>query len=118
MNNGCVEEEKAIFKRPDEGMKKHLKPFFIWAKVDNVGVNKVPVDWGTMINLMPHSLLKKIGNFDTDLKPHNMVMSNYEGKTSKALGIIQVDINIVTTIIPTLFMVIPTKENYNLLLGQ
>ena len=66
---------------------------------------------------MPYSLLKKICNYDTDLRPHNMVLSNYEGKTSKALGVIHVDIVVGTILGRTLFMVILTKTNYNLLLG-
>jgi len=58
---------------------------FIQAKVDDIGVNKVLIDGGVTVNLMPQSLLKKIGKFDTDLKPHNIVMSNYEGKTRHSL---------------------------------
>lgn len=65
---------------------------------------------------MPHSLLKKIGNYDTDLRPHNIVFSNYEGKTSKALGVIQVDIVVDTIVRPTLLMIILTIASYNLLL--
>lgn len=107
MNNRCVEEENAIFERPHEGMRQHLKPLFIWAKVDNVGVNKVLVDGGAEINLMRHSLLKKIGKYDINLRPHNMVLSNYEGKTSKALGVTQVDIIVGTITIPTITRPMP-----------
>lgn len=32
---------------------------------------------------MSHSLLKKNDKYDTNLRPHNMVMSNYKGKTNK-----------------------------------
>lgn len=85
MNKGCVEEQNAILEKPHLGMKIHLKPFFIKAKVDNYGVNKVLVDNGTTINLTPHSLLRRIGKFDTDLRAHNMVLSNYEGKTDHSL---------------------------------
>ncbi|PNY09399.1 hypothetical protein L195_g005950, partial [Trifolium pratense] len=46
MNNGCMEEQMATFERPTEGMKNHLKPLFIQAKVNNVGVNKVLIDGG------------------------------------------------------------------------
>lgn len=34
MNNGVVEEQLAIFDRPDHGMIYHLKPLFIKALVD------------------------------------------------------------------------------------
>jgi hypothetical protein len=41
MNNGCIEEQQASFEKPNLGMKNHLKPLFIRAKVERVGVNKV-----------------------------------------------------------------------------
>lgn len=74
MNNGCVEEEKFVFDRPDEGMKQHLKPFFIWAKIDIVGVNKVLVNRGATIDLMPKLLLRRIVKTNIDLGSHNMVL--------------------------------------------
>lgn len=57
-----------------------MNPFFFKSKVDNYSVNKVLVDSGASVNLMPHSLLSKTGKFYTDLKPYSMVLSNYEGK--------------------------------------
>lgn len=56
---------KGHFKRLGEGMKQHLKPLFIWATVDNVGVNKVLVDGQVVKNIIPNSLLRKIGEYDT-----------------------------------------------------
>jgi hypothetical protein len=67
---------------------------------------------------MPHSLLRKIGKFDTDLHTHNIVLSNYEGKTGQSMGAIQVDICVGSTVRPTLFLVVPSKANFNLLLGR
>ena len=77
MNEGEVIEEEAVFKRPSEEMKRHLKPLYIWAKVEDVGVNKVLIDGGETINLMPSTLLKQLGKSTTDLKPHNMVLSQH-----------------------------------------
>ena len=88
LNNGAVEEQNAFFERPDQGMKGHLKPLYIRAKVEHVGINKVLVDGGATANLMPQFMLKRIGMFDTDVKPHNMVLSNYEGKIGHTLGVI------------------------------
>lgn len=56
--------------------------------------------------------------FDIDVKPHNMVLSNYEGKIGQTLGVIQVDLTVGSITRPTMFMVIPAKVNYNLLLGR
>lgn len=66
---------------------------------------------------MPQSLSGKISKSATNLTCNNMVLSNYEGKTRKPLGVIQVDVVVVTTTRPTLFVVVSTKENYNMLLG-
>ena len=118
LNSGDVEEQNAIFERPHQGMHSHLKPLYIRAKVGQVGVNKVLVDGGAAVNLMPQFMLKKIGMFDTDVKPHNMVLSNYEGKIGQTLGVIQVDLTVGSITGPTMFMVIPAKANYNLLLGR
>ena len=67
-------------------MRSYLKPLFIQAKVDEIGVNKVLVDGGSAVNLMPQSLLKRIGKTDKDLKPHNVIMLKYEGKAGHSLG--------------------------------
>ena len=81
MDNSCIEEHNSFFERPHEGMKSHLKLLFIRTKVDTTTVNKILVDRGAAVNLIPHYLLGKIGKFDTDLRRHNMVLTNYEGKT-------------------------------------
>lgn len=86
MNNSCVEEQNAFFERPDEVMKSHLKPLFITRIVEDIPINKILVDCGATVNLMGHHLLRKIGKYDTDAKPHNMVLSNYEGKVGPLLG--------------------------------
>lgn len=45
-----------------------------------------------------------------------MVLSNYGGKTSHILGVISVELSVGTIIRPTLFTVISSNANYNLLL--
>lgn len=69
-------------------MKIHLKPLFIRAKTENTGINKVLVDGGATVNLMPHSIIHKTNKVDTDLSPHNMVLLNYEGKIGTIMGVI------------------------------
>lgn len=67
-------------------MRKHLKPLFVQARIDDRAFNKVLVDGGAVVNLMSRSLLKKIGKFDADLKPHNIVLLNYERKAGQSMG--------------------------------
>lgn len=52
---------EAMFERRDHHMQHNIKPLFIQAKINYVGVNKVLVDGGATVNLLPHFLLKNIG---------------------------------------------------------
>ena len=99
-------------------MKSHLKPLFITGKVEDFLTNKILVDCGATVNLIPHHLLRKMGKYDTDAKPHNMVLSNYEGKVGTTLGVIQVELMVGIVTRSTIFMIMETKANYNLLLGR
>lgn len=86
--------------------------------MENVRVNKILVDNGVVVNLMPHYMLKRIGKDDTGTKLHNMVLSNYEGKVGTTMGVIQVDLTVNTITSSTMFMARAPKANYNLLLGR
>ena len=85
MNNGSIENQDAFFERPDMAMRSHLKPLLIRAKLEGVAINKVLVDCGATVNIMPHHLLHKIGKYDTDVKSHNVVLSDYEGRTRNTM---------------------------------
>jgi len=51
-------------------------------------------------------------------KTHNIVLSNYEGKAGFSLGALQVNLTVGSVTRPTLFMVVPSKTNFNLLVGK
>ena len=76
------------------------------------------LDGGAAVILLSHCLLKEIGLSETDLKPHNVVLCNYEGKSKSSLGAIEVDLVVGTVKRPNLFLVVESTANYNLLLGR
>ena len=115
MSNGSIENQYAFFEKSDMAMKSHLKPLLIRAKVEGVAINKVLVDCGATVNIMPHHLLHKIGKFDTDVRSYNMVLADYEGSTKQTMGVIQVDVIVGSVTRPTIFMVIQGMPSYNLL---
>lgn len=88
LNNGSVESQEAFFEKPTMGMKNHFKPLMIRENVEGVAINKVLVDCGTTVNIMPAYILKKIGKYENEVRPNNMVLSNYGGKTAHTLGVI------------------------------
>jgi len=107
-----------VFEKPDFQKRHHLKPLFIQANVNGVGVNKVLIDGGATVNLFPQYFLKKIGIADSDLEPHNVVLSNYEGTSGNFLGAVEVELMVGSINRTTMFMAVPSKENFNVLLGR
>ena len=118
MNNGSIESQDAFFERPNMAMRSHLKPLLIKAKVEETTINKVLVDCGATVNIMPHHILKRVSKYDTDIRPHNVVLADYEGGTKTTMGVIQVDVTVGSVTRPTIFMVIKGRPSYNLLLGK
>jgi len=55
--------------------------------------------------------------FDSDLKSHNVILTNYEGTTGNSLGVVEVDLIVGSISRTTMFMVVPSKANFNVLLG-
>ncbi|KAJ1412480.1 Retrovirus-related Pol polyprotein from transposon opus [Sesbania bispinosa] len=84
----------AIFDPPNDFMKNHLKPLFVNGRVNGYFVNRMFVDGVVAINLIPKSSLKKLGKIEEDLLPHNIVITNFNGKTSKCEGMIELDIEV------------------------
>lgn len=118
MNNGCVEEQNAFFERSHEAIQSHIKPFFITGRIEDVPMNKILVDCSATVNLMSHHMLRRMGQYDTDAKLHNMVLPNYKGKVGTTLKVIQVELTVGTVTKSTMFMIVETNANYNLLLGR
>ena len=85
---------------------------------EGIAINKVLIDCDATVNIMPHHLLKKIRKYDTDIRSHNVVLSDYGGKNGGTMGVIQVDMIVGTITRPTIFMVINAKPSYNLLVGR
>lgn len=57
-----VDEDKVVLERLDMALQQHYTPLFIRAKVENMRINKVLVDSGACINIIPHSMLRKLAN--------------------------------------------------------
>lgn len=53
-----------------------------------------------------------------DLIPHNLLIIDFGGKNSKSRGIIALEIQVRTISRNTMFVVVPSKANFNLLLGR
>nr|KYP58707.1 hypothetical protein KK1_014127 [Cajanus cajan] len=107
-----------VFDSPTEEMKVHLKPLLLTLMIEGQEVNKVLVDGGATVNILPKTMLKRFGKSLADLKPHNIMISDYAGKSSHPEGMILLDVQIGSVKRTTMFIVTLSKANFNVLLGR
>ena len=64
----------AVFKKPKES-NNHLKVLYMRGHVNGKLISRMLVDGGAIVNLMPYSLYKKLGEKDEELIKTNMTVS-------------------------------------------
>ncbi|XP_020234174.1 uncharacterized protein LOC109814215 [Cajanus cajan] len=67
-------------------------------------VNKVLVDGGAAVNILPRTMLKRFGKSTADLKPNNILMSDYAGNSSHPESMILLDVQIGSVTRTTMFI--------------
>jgi hypothetical protein len=107
-----------IFKKPREKNYKHLKALYLKGYINGHPVNKMLVDTGAAVNIMPYSVLCRLGRSTEDLIKTNVALSDFNGQASKAQGVLNVDLTMGSKTIPTSFFIINSKSTYIVLLGR
>lgn len=95
-----------------------MRTLFVAPKVGDLVIRRVLIDGGASVNLMPASMLKRLGETQQDLLPHTMSVTDFCGRLSNSEGMICLDLKVGSIARPTMFVVMPSKANYNLLLGR
>jgi len=108
----------AIFEKPSDDERQHLKASFFKGRVDGQPVSKILIDGGAAINIMPYVMYRKLGKGDQDLTKTDMMLKDFEGNVSPAKGAECVELTIGSKTLPTTFFVINGKGTYNLLLQR
>jgi hypothetical protein len=109
--------ERVVFEKP-EALGQHMKPLYIRGHLDGVPVNRMLMDGGACVNIMPASTFEKLEHKDAELMKTNMMLSGFSGKASEARGIISKELTVGSKIIPTMFFVVNVTGRYNILLGR
>ncbi|PUZ59524.1 hypothetical protein GQ55_4G049100 [Panicum hallii var. hallii] len=107
-----------IFEKPQAKNYKHLKALYLKGYINGQPVNKMLVDTGAAVNIMPYSVLRRLGRSTGDLIKTNVTLSDFNGQTSEAQGVLSVDLTIGSKTVPTSFFVVNSKSTYNILLGR
>jgi hypothetical protein len=108
----------AIFEKPSDDERYHLKALFVKGRVDWQPVSKILIDGGAKINIMPYVMYQKLGKGDQDLTKTNMMLKDFEGNVSPAKGAVCVELTIGSKTLSTTFFFINGKVAYNLLLRR
>jgi hypothetical protein len=99
-----------IFEKPRERNYRHLKALYLKGYINGKPVSRMLVDTGAAINIMPYSV--------GDLIKTNITLSDFNGQTSEAQGVLSVDLTVGGKTVPTLFFVVNSKGSYTVLLGR
>ena len=76
--------QQAIFDKPVKH--RHLKALYVKGFVDGKPTNKMLVDGGASVNLMPYTTFRKLGKGPGDLIETNMMLKDFGGNASKTRG--------------------------------
>ncbi|RZC08647.1 hypothetical protein D0Y65_015380 [Glycine soja] len=108
----------AVFDPPTDDMRCHMKPLHLTNMLEDQIINKILVDVGVAFNILPRSMLRRLGRTVEDLIPHNIVVSDFCGKPSDSEGVICLDVSIASRRRPIVVLVISLQANFNMLLGR
>jgi hypothetical protein len=70
------------------------------------------VDTGAAVNIMPYSVLRRLGCSAEDLIKTNVALSDFNGQASEAQGILNVDLTVGSKTVPTSFFIVNSKSTY------
>jgi hypothetical protein len=107
-----------IFEKPREKNYKHLKALYLKGYINGHLVNKMLGDTGAVVNIMPYSMLHRLGHSVKDLIKTNITLSDFNGLASEVQGILNVDLTVGSKTIPTSFFIVSSKSTYTVLLGR
>jgi predicted aspartyl protease len=106
-----------IFEKPQAKNYKNLKALYLKDYINGQPINKMLVDTGAAVNIMPYSVLHHLGRSAGDLIKTNVMLSDFNGQTSEAQGVLCVDLTVGNKTVPTSFIV-NSKSTYNVLLSM
>ena len=107
-----------IFEKPKEKSYKHLKGLYLKVLIDGKPMNRMLVDTGIAVNLMPYSVLRRLGRSAADLIKTNVMLNDFNGQPSEAKGVLNVELTVGRKTVPTSFFIVNSKSTYTVLLGR
>ena len=96
----------------------HNRPLYIMGTIGEVSINRILLDCGSAVNLLPFKALKAIGLSTAHLSPTMLTIQGFNQVGQKAMGTISLKVVMEDLYTDTLFHVIDANTSYNALLGR
>jgi hypothetical protein len=90
-----------IFEKPRERNYRHLKALYLKGYINGQPVSRMLVDTGVAVKIMSYSVLRQLGHSVGDLIKTNITLSDFNGQTSEAQGVLSVDLMVGGKTVPT-----------------
>ncbi|KAL0362079.1 UNVERIFIED_CONTAM: hypothetical protein Scaly_1163100 [Sesamum calycinum] len=97
--------------------KPHNRPLFVAGYVREQKVNKILIDGGSAVNILPLRILKELGIPIDELSNSRLMIQGFNQGGQRAVGIIRMQLTMEDMVSSALFYVIDANTSYNMLLG-
>jgi hypothetical protein len=108
--------ERVVFEKPEK-LCQHMKPLYIKGHLDGRPVNRMLVEGGACVNIMPY-VFENLGHSEADLMKTNMTLSGFSSEASNAEGIVATELTVGSKRMSTAFFIVDMKGKYNVLIGR
>jgi len=107
-----------IFEKPEEKSYKHLKGLYLKGLIDGKPVNRMLVDTGAAVNLMPYSVLRRLGRSAADLIKTKFMLNDFNDQPTEAKGVFSVELTVGRKTVPTSFFIVNSNSTYTVLVER
>ncbi|KAM1419624.1 hypothetical protein ACFXTO_023149 [Malus domestica] len=96
----------------------HNRPLYVSGLVGDTSINRILLDYGSAVNLLPLRTLQALGMNVRQLTPSMLIIQGFNQVGQKAMGSIALQMEIWELYSDALFHVIDADTSYNVLLGR
>ena len=89
---------QAIFNKPIKH--RHMKALYVSGYINGKPMNKMLVDGGASVNLMPYTTFRKLGMTLEDLTKTDLMLRDFGGNSSETRGALHVELTIGSKTLP------------------
>lgn len=99
------------------GSTPHNRPLFIAGYAREQRINRMLLDGGSVVNILPLRAMKELSVTMEELSPSHLMIQGFNQGGQRAIGVLRLDLLIDDMTSSALFHVIVAKTSYNMLLG-